>query len=296
MRHLQSFRYLRAIVEAGSIRGASETLTISPSALNRHIQSLELDLNITLFERLTRGVRLSSEGELFYNFALSQLAGYDRVQSQIDSVRGKNIGALKIGLCQDLNLRFLHSLVAEFQREMNNVDISFSWTHQDSAFEDLKTRNLDMALMVNPRLRKGIKLFQAKDISLCAFVPLGTNFSKSETISLHELIGMRIALPPATSEVTQRVMAGFERNQLSPIVSYQGHAVIEHLEHTHLPMVGIQAFIDTDHASSQLPGYKRYFLTPRDIGTCNISLITGDHFVDTIASHRFQEMLNQAFQ
>jgi len=296
MRHLQSFRYLRAIVEAGSIRGASETLTISPSALNRHIQSLELDLDITLFERLTRGVRLSPEGELFYNFALGQMASYDRVKSQIEGIRGKNIGALKIGLSQDLNLKFLHKLVAEFQRELKNVDISFSWVDCETVFDALKARTVDIALLVNPKLRKGIKLFQAKDISLCAFVPVGTNFSKSETISLHELDGMRLALPPEQSEVTRRVLSGFERNQLTPIVAYQGNAVIDHLEHAHLPMAGIQAFMETGSASSQLAGYKRYFLTARDVGTCNISLITGEHFVDTIASHRFQEMLNQAFQ
>ena len=48
MRYLQSFRYLKAIVEAGSIRGAAENLAISPSALNRHIQTLEYDIDIQI--------------------------------------------------------------------------------------------------------------------------------------------------------------------------------------------------------------------------------------------------------
>ncbi|WP_284374474.1 helix-turn-helix domain-containing protein, partial [Algimonas porphyrae] len=50
MRHLQTFKYVKAIVEAGSIRGAAENLAISPSALNRNIQALEYDLGISVFD------------------------------------------------------------------------------------------------------------------------------------------------------------------------------------------------------------------------------------------------------
>ncbi len=106
MRHLQTFKYVKAIVEAGSIRGAAENLAISPSALNRNIQALEHDLGICVFDRLSRGVALSVEGELFYRFALEQIASYDRMTSQIEGVKGLHTGKVTIGMGEDISLSF----------------------------------------------------------------------------------------------------------------------------------------------------------------------------------------------
>jgi len=59
MRHLQTYRFVDAVARAGSIRGAAESLAITPSALNRRILALEDDLGVAVFERLTRAPRAS---------------------------------------------------------------------------------------------------------------------------------------------------------------------------------------------------------------------------------------------
>src|ERR1700675_1447540 len=61
--------YVDAVARYGSIRKAADTLNIASSALNRQILDLEADLGAPLFERLPRGVRVTSAGEAFLVYA-----------------------------------------------------------------------------------------------------------------------------------------------------------------------------------------------------------------------------------
>ena len=137
MRHLQSFKYVKLISEIGSIRGAAESCAISPSALNRHIQSLELDIGIQIFDRLSVGVRLSTEGELFYQFALLQLRSFERLQSQINDLKGLQTGIVRLGISAELNGIFINNQIAEFQNEYPQIAFQIKIIDQNIMENDL---------------------------------------------------------------------------------------------------------------------------------------------------------------
>lgn len=46
---------------------AADILYISQSSLSKHIQSIERELGVTLFDRSTRRVKLSADGNLLLN-------------------------------------------------------------------------------------------------------------------------------------------------------------------------------------------------------------------------------------
>lgn len=52
------YRYFVAVAQAGSVRGAAETLNVAASAVSRQVILLERQFNIALFER--RGRSLNS--------------------------------------------------------------------------------------------------------------------------------------------------------------------------------------------------------------------------------------------
>ena len=296
MRHLQSFRYVKAIVESGSIRGAADTLAISPSALNRHIQTLELDLDIQLFERLTRGVRLSPEGEIFYAYALSQLSGFARVRNQINNIRGLSIGSVKFGVSQDINTDGLRSLISDFQRDNANVDIEMQQIGQEHLFDKLRDGSLDLAMFVNPVLRRGLNVLHARDLELSAFVPNGIGLGRSGALKVYELQNMRLALPPVGTEVTTRMLAACERFRVDVQRNYCGPDVAGHLEFSHLPLVGCQVLAESRDRPRQIAGYKRLAMDPRDIGTCNLCLLSSEDRGLSGPAYKFQEILSTIFQ
>ena len=72
-------KYAVEVAKAGSLNKASETLLIAVPNISRSIKELESDLGITIFDRTTKGMCLTPEGEEFMTFAKGIL-------SQIESV------------------------------------------------------------------------------------------------------------------------------------------------------------------------------------------------------------------
>ena len=72
-------KYAVEVAKAGSLNKASESLLIAVPNISRSIKELEFDLGITIFDRTTKGMCLTPEGEEFINFAKGIL-------SQIESV------------------------------------------------------------------------------------------------------------------------------------------------------------------------------------------------------------------
>lgn len=66
---IESLRYFIALAQAGSFYGAAKNLLISQQGLNKAVTSLETELGIKLVERSRRGVRLTSDGEMFLKHA-----------------------------------------------------------------------------------------------------------------------------------------------------------------------------------------------------------------------------------
>ncbi|ERJ19590.1 Transcriptional regulatory protein [Salinisphaera shabanensis E1L3A] len=83
MKHFRYFRYMDAVVRAGSIRRAAEQLYITPSALDRRIHDLEKELGTPLFERHARGMRLLAAGEIFLGYVRRHLADLDRMHPRL---------------------------------------------------------------------------------------------------------------------------------------------------------------------------------------------------------------------
>lgn len=60
----RALRYFGHVARTGSVRAASQSLRIAPSAVSRAVQQLEHELGVPLFDRTVRGLHLTAAGEL----------------------------------------------------------------------------------------------------------------------------------------------------------------------------------------------------------------------------------------
>ncbi|WP_372602750.1 LysR family transcriptional regulator [Actibacterium sp.] len=150
MKHLQTFRYIEAVMRAGSIRKAADDMNITASALNRRIQRFEEEFGSEIFERLPRGVRLNPAGELLVQHFRVQASDLRRVQSQVADLSGERRGHVSVACSQALIPYFLPAQIAAYRREHPGVTFSVNVRDREAAEHDLATFSSDLALVFEP--------------------------------------------------------------------------------------------------------------------------------------------------
>ncbi len=133
----------------GSIRQAAERLHVAPSAVNRRILDLEEELGAPLFERLPRGVRLTSVGELFVQYIRGRSAELEQVRSQIEELKGLRRGTVRIVASQALAPDFLPRVLAAFHQIHPLVDFKVFIGDCMQALGALRSFETDLALVFN---------------------------------------------------------------------------------------------------------------------------------------------------
>lgn len=83
--NLLYMKYAIEVAACGSVNKAAEKLYLDQPNLSRAIKDLESSLGVALFERSTRGMKLTQDGEIFLKYAKTILAQVDAVEQMFRS-------------------------------------------------------------------------------------------------------------------------------------------------------------------------------------------------------------------
>jgi DNA-binding transcriptional LysR family regulator len=113
-----TLRHVRAFVEVahhGSFRRAAEKLFLSQPALTITISQLEDLVGVSLFNRTTRQVNLTTDGEDFLPIAERLVADFDRAISDLKTSAERRGGQVAIAVLPSLTINLLPEMLARFK-------------------------------------------------------------------------------------------------------------------------------------------------------------------------------------
>ncbi|ABM04148.1 transcriptional regulator, LysR family [Psychromonas ingrahamii 37] len=211
MKQLIDFQYFQAVAKAGSIRKAADKLSITSTALNRRILTMEDELGEKLFERQANGVRLSAAGELFLHHVQKQLADLQRVKSQISDLSGVRRGHVNIACSQALLTSFFPQQIARFRHQHPAVTFSLYVRDRQAAESTLLDNSVDLAMVFEPVHMNELQILISKEQQLYAIMPSGHPLAEKSDVKLSECMAYPLALP--TSEYGVRHILDFKANR-----------------------------------------------------------------------------------
>jgi DNA-binding transcriptional LysR family regulator len=112
-----------AVARNGGFRAAARELEMSSSALSHAVAALEVRLGVRLFNRTTRSVALSAEGEQFVAEVAPALAAIRAAMERIDERRAEPAGVLRLNLTLGAARMILAPLVFEYMRRYPQVAV-----------------------------------------------------------------------------------------------------------------------------------------------------------------------------
>ncbi|WP_291730172.1 LysR family transcriptional regulator [Leisingera sp. F5] len=157
MAYLDNIRTFVRVYELGNMSAAARDMRISAAVASSRISQLEDHLNVRLFQRTTRLLNPTEQGNLFYHGAVKILEAVDEAEADISNVTQTPRGTLYVAAPLGLGQRLIAPAVPKFNEAYPLISIRLRLSDRKL---DLAAEGLDAAFFLgvpedsNLRIRK----------------------------------------------------------------------------------------------------------------------------------------------
>jgi len=141
--NLSDLRVLVETARGGTLTAAARVLDITPAAASAMLKRLEVQVGARLFERSTRAMRLTPQGQTLLDYAARALELLEEGASQAQSESGALRGTVRLAAPSDLSRSVLLPWLDEFGRQHAGVHIALSVSDR---VQDVRRDAVDVAL------------------------------------------------------------------------------------------------------------------------------------------------------
>lgn len=165
---LYALRAFEAAARHLSFTRAAHELSITQSAVSRHVRTLENDFGCRLFERQGRGLRLTEPGRLLLP-GLQQ--GFAALESACAGLRVEET-VLRLKAPSTLTMRWLLARLSRFRLQQPDIEVQLTAAWMDVDRVDFEHEPYDCAVLLNdgsfPESWEHVTLFEEWLIPVCA--------------------------------------------------------------------------------------------------------------------------------
>lgn len=145
---LTSLIQLLSVAEHLNFRHAANALGVSQSSVSARIRALEETLGILLFERSTRGVRLTEAGRHFVERVASGVDQLDHAVKTAGMTAQGECGRVRVGVHALIPRSFLAELIAQYREDHPGIEVEIAEGTARDAVMQLRANRLDVAFVV----------------------------------------------------------------------------------------------------------------------------------------------------
>ena len=147
MIELRDVQIVETIAKFGGIHHAACELGLSQPAITKRLQAIENRLQLTLFHRLPRGVKLTPSGELFLARGAELLIHASDFAEALDQHKSGDDGTLRIGVKPGVHDVFFRNCMAAFSTRNTNVRLEIEMKSSPVLCHAVRSGNLDLAIV-----------------------------------------------------------------------------------------------------------------------------------------------------
>ena len=160
---LELYRVFKEVAEVGNITAAAQALYISQSAVSQSIKQLEHDLQTRLFARNSRGVTLTAEGQMLYEYVRSAMGLLETGEEKLSQTRELQMGKLIIGASDTVTSQFLLPYLDSFHKQHPAIHIQIVSGRSHKVLGLLRSGKVDIAFASTPSDTSSLDIYPCFD-------------------------------------------------------------------------------------------------------------------------------------
>ena len=162
--NLGQYRIFFEVAKTGNISKAAANLYMSQPAVSKAVSKLEDNLGLSLFERKSRGVKLTVEGNLLYEKLGEAFEAIDDAEKQLQRYQMAKVGMINIASSTALARYILFKFLGQFSDENPYIFINLHTQDAASALKNISEGRLDLGLVALKEPPKNLEVRKLGDI------------------------------------------------------------------------------------------------------------------------------------
>ena len=269
---LELYRVFKEVAETGNISLAAKNLYISQSAVSQSIKQLETALQARLFSRSPRGVTLTGEGQMLYEYVRSALSLLSTGEDKLSQAQQLLLGTLTIGASDTVTSLFLTPYLEAFHRKHPGIRLKIVSGRSAKVLSLLKSGVVDIAFASSPSDKTNLLDFPCFETHSVFVAGSDYPCDFDHVYSLQEIAAFPLILLERKASSRLYLDKFFLQNgyHLNPEIELGARSLLVDLAAIGFGVAGVtEEFVKNDLASGKLQKLQTSFtIPPRSVDLC----------------------------
>ncbi len=147
---IRQLSYFIEVAKHQSFTKAAQALHVTQPTLSKMVKNLEIEMEVSLFDRSSRKVRLTDAGEVVFIQAQKIVNSLDDLSSSLYDIMNLNKGKITIGLPPVISTLFFPTIIAEFQSRYPDVSVLLVEDGAKKVEEKVADGEVDLGFVMLP--------------------------------------------------------------------------------------------------------------------------------------------------
>lgn len=205
-----------AVALSGSMHRAAVECHLTQPAVSRQMALLSRGTGVRLFVKFGRGVTLTPAGTELLAMAQTLFSSLESAIGRLREIDGQSGQSLRLGASYYVAVNGLAVPVKRFVESRPEVRIDFSCGSSEEVIGKVRSGELDLAVATLPEKADGLVRVRLWTDTFVAAIPAAHPLANASGVTLAEIAGETLILPPASSTTRILIDRAFRKRRVRP--------------------------------------------------------------------------------
>jgi LysR family transcriptional regulator, transcriptional activator of the cysJI operon len=194
---IEDLQLFRDIARTRNLSRGAASNGVSQSSATQRLQELEKGLGVKLLDRSTRPVAITPAGRLYLDFCCEVLRRKERLDADLDELRTKIEGAVRVASIYSVGLSDMTRLRREFETRWPQASLDVEYLRPDKIYEAVIDGAADIGIVSYPEPVKNVAAIPWRNEPMAVAAAPSHALASREALAPSDLQGLEfIAFDP----------------------------------------------------------------------------------------------------